>query len=98
MCKIRTTFAVKLLLSQSDGVDSIFDRREQRQFGLDHERSGNWWRSTHAVYWFVLFLVGRQARGEDYARTVDIHRKPGYDPVELFIDPKLPLACAWPAG
>ena len=27
------------------------------------------------------------ARAPDFARTVDIHRKPGYDPVELFLDP-----------
>ena len=37
-------------------------------------------------------------RAPDYARTVDIHRKPGYDPVELFVDPQLPcpgLKVAW---
>jgi hypothetical protein len=34
----------------------------------------------------------------DFARTVDIHRKPGYDPVELFFDPALrqpKLAAGW---
>ena len=30
-------------------------------------------------------------KAPDFARTVDIHRKPGYDPVELFLDPDLPL-------
>src|SRR5262249_29874807 len=44
--------------------------------------------------WFAypFWLDDRQA--PDYARTVDIHRKPGYDPSELFLDPKL----WWPKG
>ena len=42
--------------------------------------------------WFAypFWLDDRQA--PDYARTVDIHRKPGYDPCELLLDPKAPLA------
>ena len=33
----------------------------------------------------------RGAVAPDFARCVDIHRKPGYDPVELFLDPKIPM-------
>jgi hypothetical protein len=36
----------------------------------------------------------RDQRAPDFARTVDIHRKPGYDPVELFLDPQIPLVKA----
>ena len=41
---------------------------------------------------FCLGLDDLQA--PDYARCIDIHRKPGYDPCELFFDPKL----LWPKG
>ncbi len=39
--------------------------------------------------WFTYYYWEDDARAPDYARTVDIHRKPGYDPCELFIDPEL---------
>ncbi len=41
--------------------------------------------------WFTYYYWHEDARAPDFARTVDIHRKPGYDPVELFLDPKIPL-------
>lgn len=81
--------AVKLLLSQTDGVDLILDRSEQRQFGLDHERSGELVVVAAAGAWFTYYFWEDDRVAPDYARTIDIHRKPGYDPVELFIDPKL---------
>jgi hypothetical protein len=39
--------------------------------------------------WFTYYYWLDDARAPDFARTVDIHRKPGYDPVELFLDPTL---------
>src|SRR5262249_3339240 len=39
--------------------------------------------------WFTYYYWVDDSRAPDFARTVDIHRKPGYDPVELFIDPSL---------
>ncbi|HSY20134.1 MAG TPA: hypothetical protein VK815_17440, partial [Candidatus Acidoferrales bacterium] len=41
--------------------------------------------------WFTYYYWLDDARAPDFARTVDIHRKPGYDPVELFLNPELPL-------
>jgi hypothetical protein len=41
--------------------------------------------------WFSYYWWLDDAKAPDYARTVDIHRKPGYDPMELFIDPALPM-------
>ena len=41
--------------------------------------------------WFTYYYWLDDARAPDFARCVDIHRKPGYDPVELFLDPKIPL-------
>lgn len=83
--------AVKLLLANTDGIDGVFDRGEQRQFGLDHERSGELIAVADANAWFTYYYWLDDKLAPDYARTVDIHRKPGYDPVELFLDPKLPL-------
>ena len=37
--------------------------------------------SWQAYYWWI-----DDARAPKFARTVDIHRKPGYDPVELHFD------------
>lgn len=81
--------AVKLLLSQTEGVDLVIDRGEQRQFGIDHERSGELVVVAAPDSWFTYYFWEDDAVAPDYARTIDIHRKPGYDPMELFIDPKL---------
>jgi predicted AlkP superfamily pyrophosphatase or phosphodiesterase len=90
--------AVKLLLSQADGIDVVLDRSEQQQFGLDHDRSGELVVVAADDAWFTYYFWEDDAVAPDYARTIDIHRKPGYDPVELFIDPKLSfpkLRIAW---
>jgi predicted AlkP superfamily pyrophosphatase or phosphodiesterase len=81
--------AVKLLLKTTNGVDLILDRAEQRQFGIDHERSGELVVVSAPDAWFTYYFWEDDRLAPDYARTIDIHRKPGYDPVELFIDPKL---------
>ena len=81
--------AVKLLLKKTEGVDLILDRAEQRQFGLDHERSGELVVVAANDSWFTYYFWEDDRVAPDYARTIDIHRKPGYDPMELFIDPKL---------
>ena len=47
---------------------------------------------SRADSWFTYYHFLDDAKAPDYARTVDIHRKPGYDPVELFLDPALPMA------
>lgn len=81
--------AIKLLLKSVDGVDLILDRSEQRQFGIDHERSGELVVVAAPDSWFTYYFWEDDRLAPDYARTIDIHRKPGYDPVELFIDRKL---------
>ncbi|MEI8381412.1 MAG: nucleotide pyrophosphatase/phosphodiesterase family protein [Planctomycetota bacterium] len=81
--------AVKLLLGQSDGIDLVLDRGEQQQFGLNHERSGDLVAVAAEDSWFTYYFWEDDRLAPDYARTIDIHRKPGYDPMELFLDPKL---------
>lgn len=76
------------------GVDRVAIGEERGDLGLDHPRAGDVVALSAPDAWFAypFWLDDRVA--PDYARTVDIHRKPGYDPCELFFDPKL----AWPKG
>jgi predicted AlkP superfamily pyrophosphatase or phosphodiesterase len=89
---------VRALIESLAGVAAVWGEDEKRAHGLDHERSGELVAVAQANAWFTYYywLVDRHA--PDFARTVDIHRKPGYDPVELFLDPaiRLPkLAVGW---
>ena len=67
----------------------MLDDEGKRAFGLDHPRSGELVAMSDARRWFTYYFWLDDDRAPDYARTVDIHRKPGYDPVELFLDPGL---------
>jgi predicted AlkP superfamily pyrophosphatase or phosphodiesterase len=82
---------VARVLRDLPGVERVLDAAGKREFGLDHARSGELVAIAHADSWFTYYHFLDDARAPDYARTVDIHRKPGYDPAELFIDPTLPL-------
>lgn len=80
---------VKALLERLDGVDRVMDRAAQRVAGIDHERSGELMCVSQRNAWFTYYFWLEDRLAPDYARTVDIHRKPGYDPVELFVDPTI---------
>ena len=82
---------VKALVEALPGVERVLDEEGKRELGLDHPRSGELVAIAHADSWFTYYYFLDDARAPDFARTVDIHRKPGYDPVELFLDPALRL-------
>ena len=82
---------VRELVQSWEGVDRVLGKREQVVAGIDHFRSGDLIAVAYEKYWFTYYYWLEDARAPDFARTVDIHRKPGYDPVELFLDPKLKL-------
>lgn len=71
------------------GVETVLDAEGQRAAGLAHPRSGELVAVSRADSWFTYYHWLDDAKAPDFARTVEIHRKPGYDPVELFLDPKL---------
>jgi predicted AlkP superfamily pyrophosphatase or phosphodiesterase len=83
--------AVGALLESTPGVGEVLDARAKRERGLDHERCGELILVAEPDAWFTYYHWEDDACAPDYARTVDIHRKPGYDPVELFIDPAIRL-------
>jgi predicted AlkP superfamily pyrophosphatase or phosphodiesterase len=89
---------VKTLIETLPGVERVLDAEGKREFGLDHPRSGELVAIADAHSWFTYYFWLDDARAPDYARTVDIHRKPGYDPVELFLDPRIrfpKLSTSW---
>ena len=67
----------------------IFDAQGKKDYHIDHARSGDLVVIAHADSWFTYYFWLDDAKAPDYARCVDIHRKPGYDPVELVLDPKI---------
>jgi len=89
---------VRALLEKLDGVERVLDEAGKREMGLDHERSGELVAISKADRWFSYYYWLDDRLAPDFARTVDIHRKPGYDPVELFVDPEIRfpmLATGW---
>lgn len=80
---------VRAVLQALPGVECVLEGDEKRAAGLDHPRSGELVTVARPDAWFTYYFWLDDARAPDYARTVDIHRKPGYDPVELFLDPAL---------
>lgn len=80
---------VRSLLEGVTGVARVLGAEEQRQEGLDHSRSGDLVVFSEEDAWFTYYYWDDESKAPDFARCVDIHRKYGYDPVELFIDPKI---------
>ena len=80
---------VARLLRAVDGVDSIVPREESQ---LDHPRSGDLIATANSDRWFSYDWWLNDAVAPDYARTVDIHNKPGYDPRELFLSSRMRAA------
>ncbi len=92
---------VKALVAALPGVERVLDDSTKAEAGLDHERSGELIAIARADSWFTYYYWLDDAKAPDYARTVDIHRKPGYDPVELFLDPSIrfpKLSIGWRLG
>jgi predicted AlkP superfamily pyrophosphatase or phosphodiesterase len=89
---------VREMLGQIEGVGAVLGAKEKHDAGIDHSRAGDLIAVAEENAWFTYYYWLDDALAPDFARTVDIHRKPGYDPVELFLNPaiKYPeLKIAW---
>jgi hypothetical protein len=64
----------------------VLSGSDRSRYPLSHERSGEVVLISRPDAWFAYYWWLEDAKAPPYARTVDIHRKPGYDPVELFIE------------
>ena len=77
----------KKVLGQITGVDRVLDKQEKKHLKIDHERSGELLAVADQDKWFSYYWWYEKERAPPFAGNVDIHRKPGYDPLELFIEP-----------
>jgi len=83
--------SVRQLLEKQEGVEQVLGAAEKKALGIDHPRSGDLIAIAKENVWFTYYYWTNDTMAPDFARTVDIHRKPGYDPAELFLDPNLAL-------
>ena len=82
--------AARRLLESLPGVGEVLGRKEKAALGVAHPHAGDYIAVAKENAWFTYYYWLDDAQAPDFARCVDIHRKPGYDPVELFLDPKIP--------
>jgi predicted AlkP superfamily pyrophosphatase or phosphodiesterase len=79
---------VRQLLAAVPGVEQVLDADGKAAHGLDHERAGELVLVAEPDAWFTYYYWLDDDRAPDFARGVEIHKKPGYDPAELFLDPE----------
>ena len=82
---------VKKILEAIPGVAKVLDTKEIESHHLNHERTGDFVLIADTDKWFTYYYWLNDEKAPDFARCVDIFKKPGYDPVEMFMDPKNPL-------
>ena len=86
---VSETRNVKNLLENIPGIKLILDKAAQKKYHIDHGRSGDFVLMADPDKWFTYYFWLDDAKAPDYARAVDIHKKPGFDPVEMFMTSKL---------
>jgi predicted AlkP superfamily pyrophosphatase or phosphodiesterase len=83
----RLTAGVAELFRGRPGIAGAYAADERKILGLNHERAGDVILVSDNSHWFAYYWWLDDQAAPAFAKTVDIHRKPGYDPVELFFDP-----------
>ena len=82
----RTIAQVQLLFTDHEGIAEVLAGDARNEYGMGHERSGDVILISSRNSWQAYYYWLDDAQAPKFARSVDIHRKPGYDPVELHID------------
>ncbi|MDQ3000115.1 MAG: alkaline phosphatase family protein [Fibrobacterota bacterium] len=80
---------VAALFEKEPGQRAVLTGEAIDKAGLKHERSGDVILMAEPDNWYTYYYWEDDSKAPDFARCVDIHRKPGYDPVELFLDPAI---------
>ncbi|MEJ5963594.1 alkaline phosphatase family protein [Pedobacter immunditicola] len=83
---------VKTLLKATPGIALVLDEEGKKAHGIDHDRAGDFVLVAAPESWFTYYFWLDDAKAPDYARCVDIFKKPGYDPVEMFLSSKFRAA------
>ena len=86
------------LLRTIKGVEKVLYGEDLKEYNIEHERCGDIVVVADKDSWFTYYFWLDDAKAPDYARMVDIHKKPGYDPVEMLTDPKDKLVMAKVVG
>ena len=74
------------VLRQDPLVERVLKGSERAEYNLDHERAGDLVIISKPNAWFAYYYWQDDAKAPSFARTIDIHRKPGYDPCEMYIN------------
>jgi predicted AlkP superfamily pyrophosphatase or phosphodiesterase len=88
----------RTILESVPGIEMVLGEDGKAAHRIGHGRSGDLVAVAKPDAWFTYYYWLDDRVAVDYARTVEIHRKPGYDPVELFLDPAIrfpPLTVGW---
>lgn len=78
--------SVKKILEDAQGIDLVYDDKEKQDLKIDSYRSGDLIAISNRDKWFSYYWWNDDDKAPTFTKTVDIHRKPGYDPLEMFID------------
>jgi predicted AlkP superfamily pyrophosphatase or phosphodiesterase len=78
---------IKRVLENIEGIERVLSTEDKKTLNINHERSGDLIALANKDSWFTYYWWNDDTKAPNFAKTVDIHRKPGYDPAELFIDP-----------
>ena len=82
------TEKVYQILKGIPGIELVLDTEGKKKYHIDHPRAGDLVAVADKNSWFTYYFWEDDAKAPDYARMVDIHKKPGFDPVEMFLDPQ----------
>ena len=91
---LRLLGEARSVLQSQEGIEAVLDREQRVSLGINHPRAGDLVAIAGPRSWFTYYYWLDDQRAPDFARTVDIHRKIGYDPAELFIDPAIKFPAA----
>ncbi|MDC0856261.1 alkaline phosphatase family protein [Candidatus Nitrosopelagicus sp.] len=69
-------------------IGKILNKKMQKELHIDNERSGDIILMSEKNSWFNYHWWTDEKFAPDFTFSVDIHRKPGFDPLELFFDMK----------
>jgi predicted AlkP superfamily pyrophosphatase or phosphodiesterase len=74
------------ILNKTKGIKCVLDDIEKKFHRIDHQRSGDLIAVAESQSWFTYYYWQKEEHAPDFAKTVDIHKKPGYDPLEMFLE------------
>jgi len=80
---------VRSCLENMEGVEKVLEGDARKEGGLHHHRAGDFVVFSAEDSWFAYYHWLDDSLAPDFARCIDVHRKYGYDPAELFVDPNI---------